>query len=85
MDVKIMLNRLKKFNQVAYVEYLLENSYLINDSKNYFTNLRLMTIYLRQVKNLKPGEKPYAEFLLADGEELVKAYEYCNLHSLWSN
>lgn len=57
MDVKIMLNRLKKFNQVAYVEYLLENSYLINDSKNYFTNLRLMTIYLRQVKNLKPKQR----------------------------
>ena len=38
----------------------------------------------KQIKYLKPGEKPYAEFMLADGEELVKAYEYCNLHSLWS-
>ena len=36
------------------------------------------------VKYLKPGELPQAEFLLADGEELIRTYEYCNLHSLWS-
>ena len=36
-----------------------------------------------QIKYLKPGEKPYAEFLLADGEEFVSALEYCNLHGLW--
>ena len=28
-------------------------------------------------------DKPRAEFKLADGEELVAAYEYCNLHGLW--
>ena len=36
-----------------------------------------------QVKYLKPGEKPEAEFLLAQGENLVATYEYCNLHGLW--
>ena len=36
-----------------------------------------------QIKYLKPAEKPYAEFLLADGEEFVSALEYCNLHGLW--
>lgn len=36
-----------------------------------------------QIKYLKPAEKPAAEFVLADGEELVAAYEYCNLHGLW--
>ena len=36
-----------------------------------------------QIKYLNPGEKPEAEFLLADGEELIAAYEYCNLHGLW--
>lgn len=35
------------------------------------------------VKNLKPGEKPCAEFVLASGERAVAAYEYCNLHGLW--
>ena len=57
MNTKIMLDRLKKFNQIAYVEYLLDNSYLINDSKNYFSNLKLLTIYLRQIKNLKPKQR----------------------------
>ena len=36
-----------------------------------------------QIKFLKPGEAPKAEFVLAAGEELVATYEYCNLHGLW--
>ena len=36
-----------------------------------------------QKKTLKPGEKPVAEFLIAEGDEVVAAYEYCNLHGLW--
>ena len=38
----------------------------------------------RQRKALKPGEKPVAVFALAEGEAVVAAYEYCNLHGLWS-
>lgn len=30
-------------------------------------------------------DKPRAEFRIADGEELVVVYEYCNLHGLWKN
>lgn len=36
-----------------------------------------------QKKDLKPGQKPEATFALAEGEEVVAAYEYCNLHGLW--
>lgn len=36
-----------------------------------------------QRKNLKAGDKPVAEFALADGDKLVAAYEWCNLHGLW--
>ncbi|HHW95310.1 MAG TPA: desulfoferrodoxin [Mogibacterium sp.] len=36
-----------------------------------------------QRKELKPGEKPEACFSICDGDEVVAAYEYCNLHSLW--
>ncbi|MCR5502245.1 MAG: desulfoferrodoxin [Lachnospiraceae bacterium] len=36
-----------------------------------------------QTKYLKPGEKPEAVFVLADGDAAVAAYEYCNLHGLW--
>ncbi len=32
---------------------------------------------------LKPGQEPVAEFVLVEGDEVVAAYEYCNLHSLW--
>ena len=52
---------------------------------HYIMLIAIETNYGKHVKYLNPGEKPYAEFLLADGEEFVKAYEYCNLHSLWSN
>ena len=36
-----------------------------------------------QRKSLKPGEEPKASFALAPGDEVVAAYEYCNLHGLW--
>ena len=37
-----------------------------------------------QVKHLTPEMAPKADFVLAEDEEVVNAYEYCNLHSLWS-
>ena len=37
----------------------------------------------RQRKTLKPGEKPVVVFSLAAGDEVIAAYEYCNLHGLW--
>lgn len=36
-----------------------------------------------QIKQLKVGDEPKAEFVLADGDEAVAMYEYCNLHGLW--
>ncbi len=32
---------------------------------------------------LKPGEQPIANFALLEGEEVIRAYAYCNLHGLW--
>ena len=37
----------------------------------------------RARRELKPGAKPQAVFMLAEGEEPVAAYEYCNLHGFW--
>ncbi|MGP1369793.1 MAG: desulfoferrodoxin family protein [Eggerthia catenaformis] len=34
-------------------------------------------------KTLKPGEAPIAKFVLDEGEEVLHAYEFCNLHGLW--
>ena len=50
---------------------------------HYITFIVLETTNGFQKKNLKPGEKPEAEFVLAEGEKAVAAYEYCNLHGLW--
>lgn len=36
-----------------------------------------------QKKELHPEEKPVVSFSLAEGETVVAAYEYCNLHGLW--
>ena len=37
-----------------------------------------------QRKVLQPGDEPKAVFALAEGETPVAAYEYCNLHGLWT-
>jgi superoxide reductase len=36
-----------------------------------------------QRKCLEPGQEPVAVFALAEGDEAVAAYDYCNLHGLW--
>ena len=36
-----------------------------------------------QIKYLKPGEKPVANFAILDDDEVAAVYEYCNLHGLW--
>ena len=33
---------------------------------------------------LSHTDEPRAEFVLAEGEKALRAYEYCNLHGLWS-
>lgn len=38
-----------------------------------------------QIKYLDHTGSPEAEFVLADDEKLVAAYEYCNLHGLWKH
>ena len=39
----------------------------------------------RQRKTLNPGDKPIAAFALTEGDSVVAAYEYCNLHGLWKS
>lgn len=36
-----------------------------------------------QMKMLKPGQAPKAEFMLVEGETIEAVYAYCNLHGLW--
>ena len=50
---------------------------------HYIEWIALETNKGNQRKKLKPGDAPKAEFALLDGEKVVAAYAYCNLHSLF--
>ena len=50
---------------------------------HYIEWISLQTKYGNQRKILKPGDAPKACFALCEGDEVVAAYAYCNLHSLW--
>ncbi len=62
--------------QVGEVEHPMMEEHYIQ-----FIVLETSTGY--QIKNLKAGDKPVAEFTLAAGDKAVAVYEYCNLHGLW--
>ena len=51
--------------------------------EHYIQWIALETNLGSQIRYLQPGQAPKAEFVLADGEEMVAVYEYCNLHGLW--
>ena len=50
---------------------------------HYIQWIAIETTYASQRRRLSYTDKPRAEFKLAEGEEFVAAYEYCNLHGLW--
>ena len=50
---------------------------------HYIEFIILETTKSAYLKTLNPGEEPVAEFLLAEDEDVVAAYEYCNLHGYW--
>ena len=53
------------------------------EPEHYIEWIILETKDMEYKKKLNPGEKPFAAFILNDGDEAVAAYEYCNLHRLW--
>lgn len=52
-------------------------------AEHYIEWIILETKQGSQRKTLAPGAAPEAKFALADGDEAVAAYAYCNLHGLW--
>ena len=52
--------------------------------EHYIEWIALRTKQGNQRKILKPGDAPVATFALVDGDEVIEAFAYCNLHSLWS-
>ncbi len=51
--------------------------------EHYIEWIALRTKQGNQRKILKPGDAPVATFALVDGDEVIEAFAYCNLHSLW--
>ncbi len=51
--------------------------------EHYIEWIALETKFGNQRKALNPGDEPKACFALCDGDEVISAYAYCNLHSLW--
>lgn len=49
--------------------------------EHYIEWIILETATGSQRKDLKPGDKPEADFAVT--EPILAAYEYCNLHGLW--
>ena len=52
---------------------------------HYIEWISIRTNLGNQRKVLKPNDEPTASFALLDGEELIEAYAYCNLHGLWKS
>jgi len=52
---------------------------------HYIEFIALETKQGHQLKELRPGDKAEADFALVPGDEVVAAYEYCNLHGLWKS
>ena len=50
---------------------------------HYIQWIALETKQGAQRKSLAPDTDPRAFFALAEGDEVICAYEYCNLHGLW--
>lgn len=47
------------------------------------TFICLVTKQGYQIHRFTPEDAPVADFALAEGDEVLKVYEYCNLHGLW--
>mgnify|MGYP002868594929 CR=1 FL=1 len=55
------------------------------EEKHFIEWIAIETKDSSQLRFLKPGAAPKAAFALTDGDELVRAYAYCNLHGLWAD
>lgn len=52
-------------------------------AEHYIEWVSLQTSQGTQRKHLTPNSKPYAEFVISEGEKVECVMAYCNLHGLW--
>ena len=62
--------------QVGSIEHPMTEAHLIQW-------IYLQTKHGGQYRHLTHTDKPIANFIVADDDEPVAVYEYCNLHGLW--
>jgi superoxide reductase len=53
------------------------------DPDHYIEWIVLSTEEGNQRKELKPGDKPQATFMITNGDTITGAFAYCNKHGLW--
>ena len=53
--------------------------------EHFISHIVLQTNVKVQYCQLQPGQQPQAEFALTDGEQVLQAFSFCNLHGVWSN
>ena len=53
--------------------------------KHFIEWIGIQTKFGFMFRELAPGAEPKASFVLSEGDELVRAYAYCNLHGLWAD
>ncbi len=53
--------------------------------EHYIEWIVLETTHGFQLRYLKPGDLPEAKFVIAEDEQVLKAYELCNIHGLWAD
>jgi superoxide reductase len=51
--------------------------------EHYIEWVALETQQGSQLKALQPGQAPEVSFMICEGDQVVAAYAYCNLHGLW--
>lgn len=54
------------------------------EEKHFIEWIAIETQAGNQRKVLKPGDAPKADFYVSADDKLLKVYEYCNIHGLWS-
>lgn len=55
------------------------------EEKHFIEWIALETRNSNQLEFLEAGKEPKASFALSDGDEVVRAYAFCNLHGLWAD
>lgn len=53
-------------------------------AEHYISHIIVLTDKGYYVRELTPGDRPEATYILATDEKLEKVYSICNLHGIWS-